>query len=198
MKRRNRTYTLPAFTIIEIMTALVIFSGSMLAYLGYQASVSKVLYDAQSASMAGHLAEDFVQAIDTLDNEAFKNLVESFPLDNIMSDNSINSSTVLIRSFQNPTTDTDAFTGPFTPLGIPLYGSSAPGNGLFFRHIRINTYGAETNNSGLTIEQLYFYYYHVEIIVSWPRTNAPPATRCTALTNTQCDQLHIHFLRGTR
>lgn len=179
---------------LEIMTALVIFSGSMLAYLGYQSNVAKVLYDAQSSSIAGNITDDLVQAIEAMDPLEFQDLIDNTALDVIQDDNDI---ALYVRNLRN-TSDAIAFTGPFSNMGKPLHDKSAPGDGLFFRSIRINTYGAETNNSGLTIEQLYFYFYHIEIIVSWPKASAPPATICSNISTPECDRMHVHFLKGTK
>lgn len=183
-----------AFTIMEIMTALVIFSGSMLAYLGYQASVAKVLYDAQSTTLAGHIADDLVQAIDLMDSVEFQDLVDNTPMDAIQSDNDV---ALFIKNLRN-LADTPVTTGPFTAQGAPLAVAGATGPSYFHRHIRINTYGAETNTSGLTVEQLWFYYYHVEVIVSWPKAGAALTTNCSDLSTAGCDRLNIHFMKGTR
>lgn len=194
MKQKTSMYKSNAFTMLEIMTALVIFSGSMLAYLGYQSNVAKVLYDAQSSSIAGDITEDLAQAIEIMNPLEFQDLIDNTALDVIQDDNDI---ALYVRNLRD-TSDAVAFTGPFTGEGKPLHDKSATGDGYFYRSIRINTYGAETNNAGLTIEQLYFYYYHIEIIVSWPQANASPATNCSNITSPGCDRMHVHFLKGTK
>ncbi|MCK5807710.1 hypothetical protein KAH37_01865 [bacterium] len=194
MKQRILQAKSTAFTMLEIMTALVIFSGSMMAYLGYQSSVARVLYDAQSSSTAGTLAEDLVESINAMDIVEFNNLILSTPMDLIQSDNDI---ALYVRNLRDGG-DAVAFTGPFTSEGKPLHDAGATGNGLFYRSIRINTYGAETNNSGFTIDQLYFYFYHIEIIISWPNVAAPLTLNCSNIATVGCDRIHVHFMKGIK
>ncbi len=182
-----------AFTLLEIMTALVVFSGSMLAYLGYESSVSRVMYQAQSSAIAQHLIEDMVHAIDTMDVADFQTLVDSMPMDTMTSDTAISS---YIKSL-NGADGSPLYVGPFSSQGTPLNNAST--GGFFYRFLVINTYRNEVGDPSITVDQLFFYYYQVTVVVAYPRPDtADGSATCATPSDSVCYRTAVTFLKGTR
>jgi len=151
-----------AFTMIEVMIAIFIFSTGMFAFMAYHARANAMMFDNESSQIAHSLAINLAEEINSLTMEDSRALSEAGCLQSgaICSDGSL--SNFFSGSFIG---------GPFDSFGKPVGGGSDQPF-MFYRLVTMRTYNDITQSSNPAISQLGL-LRHFEVIVAWPSRDHP-------------------------
>lgn len=176
-----------AFTLIEVMVSIFIFSTAMLGYMAFHAHSMSVLFDNESAQFAHSLAFNLVDEIDAMSADSFDKFKDAFngahgtyKLDSDLS-------SYFSSNFQS---------SPFNSFGEKLSGeSTAPYR--FYRKVLLDTYSNKTKTSvpmGSYLSTL----YHVEVYVLWPKKEYPTANCSDTSSSDKCNSVLIPLVRSNR
>ena len=170
-----------AFTLIEVMISIFVFTTAMLGYMAFHAHSMSVLFDNESSQFAHALAFNLIDEINSMSAETFDNLIKnSGALGSTKEDSDITPS-LFTSNFKK---------GPFT---------ISEGDGYkFIRTVRIEKYTDRT--STFAPEESYLAtLYHVEIGVYWPKRGSGNIDDCYKdRANPGCNQLLIPLVRSNR
>ena len=175
--RKNR-----AFTLIEVMISIFIFTTSMLGYMAFHAHSMSVLFENESAQFAHALAFNLVEEFNSMSYDSFKALAGSGSVVNL----------------QESTLQDEKYFGSNYPIS-PFYmtgSASYP----FYRNIVIAPYSMATGNyavGGTYLSTL----YQVKVSVYWPKMGHGEY-QCTnsgaAGFDDNCNSLTIPLVRSNR
>lgn len=182
-----------AFTLIEVMISIFVFTTGMLGYMAFHAHSMAVLFDNESAQFAHSLAFNLVDEINSMSFESFGYLVgdeTTTPKKNAYVGTDPQSDEVM----KKPELFGSAFVAsPFNVLGE----QDASGPYRFYRAVSADSYANKTQKyaqPGTFLATL----YHVEVKVYWPKKEADdPAMNCFEQYNeTQCNVITIPLVRS--
>lgn len=175
--RKNR-----AFTLIEVMVSIFIFTTSMLGYMAFHAHSMSVLFENESAQFAHALAFNLIEEFNSMSYDSFKELAGSGS----------------VVTLQESTLQDDKYLGatykisPFYMTGSASYA--------FYRHIVIAPYSMATGNyaqPGTYLSTL----YQIEVSVYWPKMGHGESS-CTNESSSEfdanCNKLTIPLVRSNR
>jgi prepilin-type N-terminal cleavage/methylation domain-containing protein len=156
----NTKKFLKAFTLMEVMVAIFVFSSGMLGYMAYHARVNSIMFENESAQIAHGLALNLAEEINSMTPERFHDLSEGISLDSHNFDSFIHQYIDSLRDDGgNPVN-----VGPFDSRGKP--GSDGL-NYSFYRYIKISTYDTETGSFNPD-PSLFGKMRNVDVVVAWP------------------------------
>ena len=182
-----------AFTLIEVMISIFIFTTAMLGYMAFHAHSMEVLFDNESAQFAHALAFNLVDEINSMSYESFGYMVgdetttpkkpgyvgTEFKPDSVM---------------QKPELFGPNFiASPFNVLGE----QDDSGPYRFYRVVSADKYSNKTQTyaqQGTFLATL----YHVEVKVYWPKKDAAdPTMNCSSpYDETQCNVITVPLVRS--
>ncbi|MBR6421474.1 prepilin-type N-terminal cleavage/methylation domain-containing protein [bacterium] len=175
--RKNR-----AFTLIEVMVSIFIFTTSMLGYMAFHAHSMSVLFENESAQFAHALAFNLVEEFNSMSYDSFKELA----------------GTGSVVNLQESTLQNDKYLGanyrisPFYMTGSASYA--------FYRNIVIAPYSMATGTyvqPGTYLSTL----YQIEVSVYWPKMGHgeyPCTNSSSAGFDDNCNALTIPLVRSNR
>ena len=170
-----------AFTLIEVMISIFIFSTAMIGYMAFHAHSMSVLFDNESAQFAHAIAFNLVDEMNAIKVEDFKTLIDE-------KGNSKFSDTVLK---QQKYLGTDFGASPFYLTDAQSY--------KFNRYIQILPY---TEVTGVSVPKGSFlsYLYQIEITVYWPKRGFGSQDCTDQIQNfeTKCNQVVLHLVRSDK
>lgn len=176
-----------AFTLIEVMVSIFIFSTAMLGYMAFHAHSMSVLFDNESAQFAQSLAFNLVDEINAMSadsfdkfKDAFKGSYGTYKLDKDLS-------SYFSSAFQS---------SPFNSFGEKLSDSSTASY-RFYRKVLVDTYSNKTKvnaPAGSYLATL----YHVEVYVVWPKKEYPNQDCSVQMSSDKCNTVLIPLVRSNR
>ncbi|MBO4705683.1 MAG: prepilin-type N-terminal cleavage/methylation domain-containing protein [Spirochaetaceae bacterium] len=173
-----------AFTLIEVMISIFVFSSAMLGFMAFHAHTMAVLFENESTQLAHSLAFNLVDEINAMSYKSFGKLTSNSELSSDwVSDSNL---TGFFGSNFKP--------GPFNSFGQQV-SSAATGNYIFHRAMKIDTYSKQTQvyvQDGTYLSTL----YHVEVRVTWPKKEYPTKNCGTSYSSTECNILSIPLVRS--
>lgn len=170
-----------AFTLIEVMISIFIFTTAMLGYMSFHAHSMSVIFDNESAQFAHSLAFNLVEEINSMSYKEFDKLVEM-------------SGTQQIDTFLKNT----VFFGE--NFGVsPFYFVADTQNYKFNRYIKSTKYTDITGSSAQT-GSFKATLYHVEISVYWPKRGFGSVDCTSSLQNfsAQCNEIRVPIVRSNK
>ena len=171
-----------AFTLIEVMISIFIFSTAMLGYMAFHAHSMSVLFDNESAQFAHSLAFNLVEEINSMSYKDYAKLVEKTSQAQPQLDNFLNTSAYFGEKFG---------VSPFYMTDTTSY--------RFNRYIKTTKY---TDLTGVYAQDGTFTstLYHTEVSVYWPKRGYG-GENCTAnMQNfeTKCNEIRIPIVRSNK
>lgn len=173
-----------AFTLIEVMISIFIFTTAMLGYMAFHAYSMSVLFDNESAQFAHSLAFNLVDEVNAMSYDSFKSFVEGCGCvgDSATKKDSAISSTLFGSNFK---------AGPFTLSENDGY--------KFIRTISVEKYSDKTQTyaqPGTYLSTL----YHVTISVYWPKKGHGDITDCfdNYDDGSKCNFVQVPLVRSNR
>lgn len=167
-----------AFTLIEVMVSIFVFSSAMLGFMAFHAHTMAVLFENESAQFAHSLAFNLVDEINAMSYDSFKEFVA---IESWTDDESLN------NKFAE-----DFKTSPFDSFGKQVKSGSY----LFYRALKVSTYASETGKyvqEGTYLSTL----YNVDIRVAWPKKEFPTQDCSTSgYTLENCNSITIPLVRS--
>ena len=163
-----------AFTLIEVMISIFIFTTSMLAYMSFHSHAMSVLFDNESAQFAHSLAFNLIEEMNAMSAKDFKSLVEEVGEGGSALD------TLLTNYFGN--------TYHTSPFSITDSGSYK-----FYRSISVTKYDAATHVSvmnGSFLSTL----YEVDVEVRWPK-RGKGSESCETYDERNCNKMFVPLVR---
>ena len=177
-----------AFTLIEVMISIFIFSTAMLGYMAFHAHSMSVLFDNESAQFAQSLAFNLVDEINAMSADSFDKFKDAFngahgtyKLDSDLS-------SYFSSAFQS---------SPFNSFGEKLSPGSTAVPYRFYRKVLLDTYSNKTKTSvpqGSYLSTL----YHVEVYVQWPKKEHPTEDCSSPASSDNCNSVLIPLVRSNR
>lgn len=182
-----------AFTLIEVMISIFIFTTAMLGYMAFHAHSMAVLFDNESAQFAHSLAFNLIDEINSMSFEAFGDMVgdpSAVPAKTAMVGTSSQSDVIMADpKLLGPTFKSS----PFNILGEHEDPSS--GTYLFYRVVRADSYANRTQTytqQGTFLSTL----YQVDVDVYWPKKGYPKAKCASLYSEEQCNHISIPLVRS--
>lgn len=181
MRRKRK-----GFTLLEVMIAIFVFSSGMMAFMSYHARANTMVFETESAQIAHSIAINLAQEVSSMTPERFRQLCDASNI----TYGAIYQDANVSHYFDQG----GSFTvGPFDSWGQPLNGSDGE-NYMFYRMIKIDTYGNMTDTSNPGASQL-ARLRHLEVIVSWP-LKGHGAVRCNSVGKPECNYVVIPVVKG--
>ena len=168
-----------AFTLIEVMISIFVFSSAMLGFMAFHAHTMAVLFENESAQFAHALVFNMVDEINAMSYDSF-------------------------QAFTSKTTWTDdkdlksLFGADFKESPFNSFGKQTTQveNYRFYRALKVDTYANQTQayvQSGTYFSTL----YHVEVRVAWPKREYPTQDCSTSgYTTAKCNTISIPLVRS--
>ena len=173
-----------AFTLIEVMMSIFIFSSAMLGFMAFHAHTMAVLFENESAQFAHALAFNMIDEINALSSDSFS---------------TISSKSKVLGSWLTDDNQgvKSALGSTFKPSPFNSFGKSGSDNYTFYRAIRVEKYSTQTQvyvQNGTYLSTL----YHVEVLVSWPKKEYA-GKKCKmndGYNEEECNQVSIPLVRS--
>lgn len=173
-----------AFTLIEVMISIFVFTTAMLGYMAFHGYSMSVLFDNESAQFAHSLAFNLVDEMNAMSYDSFKSFVEGCGCvgDSATKKDSAITSTLFGKDFQ---------AGPFT---------LSDGDGYkFIRTVKVEKYSDKTQTytqPGTYLSTL----YHVTVSVYWPKKGNGDISDCfnNYGDGSKCNVVQIPLVRSNR
>ena len=172
-----------AFTLIEVMISIFIFTTAMLGYMSFHAHSMSVVFDNESAQFAHSLAFDLIEEINSMSYKDFSTLVDATlnkanPVDDKIIQDILHLPDAQIRKNPHHLVEGDDY--------------------KFNRFIATQKYTDKTGvfaQTGSFVSTL----YNVEVSVYWPKRGKGDKD-CTSNSNfeTDCNQILIPLVRSNR
>lgn len=184
-----------AFTLIEVMISIFVFTTAMLGYMAFHARSMELLFDNESAQFAHALAFNLVDEINSMSYDSFGYMVgdqTSTPKKPALVGTSSQSDAIMA----NEKLFGDKFLGsPFNILGTAHVSDSE--SYRFYRVVRADSYANKTQTytqQGTFLSTL----YQVDVSVYWPKKSAEdPKMNCFAnYSEDQCNYISIPLVRS--
>ncbi len=184
-----------AFTLIEVIVAIALFSTGLIGYMAFQNHAATVSFDADSSRTANQLAVELMETISSMTPKSFSDLTQQINPDQYYKDFQIAAYLPGLRDADNNLNNA----GPFDHRGSPLNGNES-GHYLYYRFLRIQQYVIETNKVGLyNPGSDYDNLMHIEITVVWPkRHNHEVACNIPNPNPQQCNRISISLVKNRR
>ena len=176
-----------AFTLIEVMISIFIFTTAMLGYMAFHAYSMSVLFDNESAQFAHSLAFNLVDEINAMSYDSFKKFVEECGCVGYSNDQEDSGMTSLFGTNFKP--------GPFTLSENDGY--------KFIRSVSVEKYTDKTKAYAMPGTYLST-LYHVTVNVYWPKklkdgqTSVPDNCKNDYGDGSNCNKLAIPLVRSNR
>ena len=169
-----------AFTLIEVMISIFVFSSAMLGFMAFHAHTMSVVFDNESAQFAYALAFNLIDEINAAPNDLFTKL----------------------KGFNTPEPDktlsaTNLFGEDFKASPFNSFGQQTKSteNYRFYRKFKVQPYSTTTGvnvHAGTHLSTL----YEVEVTVKWPKRNDPTAN-CDS-ESASCDVISVILVRSNK
>ena len=169
-----------AFTLIEVMISIFIFTTAMLGYMAFHAHSMSVLFDNESAQFAHSLAFNLIEEINAMSANDFKVLVSGIIGDG---DEGESGDSILTTYF-----GTDYRTSPFYVV------ENSENSYKFYRFIKVTKYKTATHIS-VTNNSFLSTLYEVEVSVRWPKRGHGDKD-CNSYDERECTQIAIPLVRS--
>lgn len=180
-----------AFTLIEVMISIFIFTTAMLGYMSFHAYSASVLFDNESAQFAHSLAFNLVDEINSMSYESFFKLTSN----DADKGGFAFSRNTKIFDWEVKAKDSDLFGTDFAVSPFNIFGKHDENASYrFYRAIRIDSYTNKTQTYAQTGSYLST-LYHVDVLVFWPKKGYPDAD-CSNYNETACNMLSIPIVRS--
>lgn len=180
-----------AFTLIEVMVSIFIFTTAMLGYMTFHAHSMDVLFDNESAQFAHALAFNLVDEINSMSYDSFGYMVgdqTSTPKKTALVGASSQSDAIM----KNEKLFGDSFLeSPFNILGA----QDSTGSYRFYRVVRANSYANKTQSyvqQGTFLATL----FQVDVAVYWPKKGHPDVNCYANYSETECNYISIPLVRS--
>ena len=170
-----------AFTLIEVMVSIFVFSSAMLGFMAFHAHTMAVLFENESAQFAHSLAFNLVDEINAMAYDSFSKFTS--------------------KTSWTDDADVEGFFGsnfkksPFDSFGNQVAGSSSA-TYRFYRALKVDTYSHQTQvytQTGTYLSTL----YHVDVRVAWPKKEWPNATcDVSGYNSSKCNSINIPLVRS--
>ena len=167
-----------AFTLIEVMISIFIFTTAMLGYMSFHAHSMSVLFDNESAQFAHSLAFNLIEELNAMNAKDFKAVVEAIGEGGTATD-------TLLSNYLGNT----YHTSPFNL--VKFEGSS--GAYQFYRVIEVTKYATATHTS-VPENSFKSTLYEVNVSVHWPK-HGQGAENCETYNETKCNRISIPLVR---
>lgn len=170
-----------AFTLIEVMISIFIFTTAMLGYMAFHAHSMSVLFENESAQFAHALAFNLVEEFNSMSYDSFKELATPGNLNKLMDNKDL-------KNYFGANYDVSTFY---------MTGSSSYG---FHRKFLIKSYQQATGNYAQTGTYLAT-LYQVEVSVWWPKIghgSEPCDNENDGDFNKNCNSIKIPLVRSNR
>lgn len=173
-----------AFTLMEVMVSIFIFSTSMLGFMAFHAHSMAVLFENESAQMAHSMAFNMVDEINAMAYDSFHSFVAK--------------SNEWLNDWEVEDLLGDTFkSSPFNSFGKKVATSSAEPY-KFYRAIEVTSYSSQTGTyvqEGTYLSTL----YQIEIRVAWPKKEKPNANCDSSNYSTaKCNSVSIPLIRSDK
>ena len=175
-----------AFTLIEVMISIFVFSSAMLGFMAFHAHTMAVLFENESAQFAHSLAFNMIDEINAMSYDSFHEVQEYISTKNgWMDDNDDTLKTMFGSDFKE---------SPFNSFGKQV--AVGGDNYLFCRSLQVDTYAKKTQvyvQNGTYLSTL----YHIEVRVAWPKKENPTQDCCASnYKNDKCNAIIIPLVRS--
>lgn len=175
-----------AFTLIEVMISIFIFTTAMLGYMSFHAYSAAVLFDNESAQFAHSLAFNLVDEINSMSYDSFNKFTQLV--------GTTSQSDVILAN--DELFGSKFASSPFNIFG-KSEGSGSDASYLFYRSVRVDTYSNKTQTyaqAGTYLSTL----YHVDVSVYWPKKGYPNQNCFTNYSENACNTLSIPLVRSNK
>lgn len=171
-----------AFTLIEVMISIFVFTTAMLGYMSFHAHSMAVLFDNESAQFAHSLAFNLVEEINSMSYKDFAKLVEKTSQAQPQLDDFLKTSAYFGDKFG---------VSPFYMTDTTTY--------KFNRYIKTVKY---TDLTGIYAQEGTFTstLYHTEVSVYWPKRGYGDKECVAGMQNfeTTCNEIVIPLVRSNK
>lgn len=180
-----------AFTLIEVMISIFVFTTAMLGYMAFHAHSMAVIFDNESAQFAHALAFNLVDEINSMSFDSFGYMVgdqTSTPKKAALVGTSSQSDEIMAdaKLFGNKFKSS-----PFNVLGA----QDSTGPYRFYRVVRADSYANKTQTytqQGTFLSTL----YQVDVSVYWPKKGYPDENCFANYSAAKCNYLSIPLVRS--
>ncbi|MBP5591744.1 prepilin-type N-terminal cleavage/methylation domain-containing protein [bacterium] len=180
-----------AFTLIEVMISIFIFTTAMLGYMAFHAHSMEVIFDNESAQFAHALAFNLVDEINSMSYDSFGYMVgdqTSTPKKNALVGTASQADTIMADS---KLFGSSFLSSPFNILGA----QDSTGSYRFYRVVRADSYANKTQSyvqPGTFLSTL----YQVDVSVYWPKKGNPTVNCFANYSEAQCNYISIPLVRS--
>lgn len=173
-----------AFTLIEVMISIFIFTTAMLGYMSFHSYSMSVLFDNESAQFAHSLAFNLVDELNAMSYDSFAKFVAECGCVGDEDSHTIKDSNM-----------SSLFSSDFKPSPFNL----SSGDGYkFFRTLNVVKYTDKSQTyaiNGTYLSTL----YHVTVSVYWPKKGyGGDDVDCTSFNDSKCNVVQIPLVRSNR
>jgi type II secretory pathway pseudopilin PulG len=169
-----------AFTLVECMVSIFIFSAGMLGFMAYHTRSTIMMFENESAQLAHALALNLADEINSLSGDDLRDMKESLGT-GLNFDNKI-------ADFIDKGTGTFN-TSPFNSFGI----SSTSDSYLLYRMIQADSYSNKTQTANPEISHLGL-LWHFDILVGWPKKGYP-SKQCNSMGESECNYVRVPIVK---
>jgi len=177
---------LRAFTLIEVMISIFVFTTAMLGYMAFHSHSMSVLFENESAQFAHSLAFNLIEEFNAMSYDSFQKIT-----DDILHKQA--------GELAEATLATNDFFGTNYATS-PFYMNKNGASYAFYRKISIQSYSQATGHyaaKGTYLATL----YEIKVYVYWPKIghgNANCSDRNDDAFNTDCNEIMAVLVRSNR
>ena len=169
-----------AFTLIEVMVSIFIFTTAMLGYMSFHAHSMSLIFDNESAQFAHSIAFNLVEEINSMSYDEFASLVAEEG--NMISDSLLKGNKYFGDNYSvSPFYMTDTLSYKFNRFIEKQKFTEFTGT------------FAQTGSFNSTL-------YHIEVVVYWPKRGYGSTDCKASLQNfeTKCNEIRIPLVRSNK
>lgn len=173
-----------AFTLLEVMVSIFIFTTSMLGYMAFNAYAQTALFESDSTQFASALAFNLIDELNSISCDAFKQYFTDSTSPKLVND--------------RPYLDSEISSTMKNALGnnfkVGPHSLSVDDSYKFYRKIEIETYQHVTNRYVLPRAYLNK-LYHIRVGVFWPKFGNG-GTDCSNFDEDKCNVVYAYLVRS--
>ena len=171
-----------AFTLIEVMISIFIFTTAMLGYMSFHAHSMSVIFDNESAQFAHALAFNLIDEINSMEYDDFATLTEASSSQKSDNELNLNSAAYFGTNYK---------VSPFKMTDADSY--------RFYRYVKSTKYTEMTGVSAME-GQFLATLYHVEVSVYWPKRGygSEDCKNNTSNFETKCNEIVVPLVRSNK
>ncbi|MBP5406734.1 prepilin-type N-terminal cleavage/methylation domain-containing protein [bacterium] len=183
-----------AFTLIEVMVSIFVFSSAMIGFMAFHVYTKSVLFEQEMFQVANALASNMLEEINAMSYSGFReHFITNAPLKEWREDKEFVDS-----NGESSGTSSGAFGKGFVASPFNSFGKPSPDandNYRFYRAVKVTAYAERTQRfvqKGTYLSTL----YEVEVRVAWPKSDYPAHSCDKSGFNDKCESITIPLIRS--